>query len=350
MCGATLSPAIEDKIMLSDVMEHCGLSKSVSQVTDFETDHHRQLLKDLKIAIHEGGLIALTGIVGSGKTVLLGRLQEQLRAEGQLEVSESLTFNVQRVNLDTLKLALYDDLATEKDGDLPSKTEKSERALMRVMRRCQKPVVLFCDDGHDLHSQTLRGLKQLIEKTSRRGARLTIVLAGHPRLKHDLRRPSQEETGARATVFEFEGIQGHQRRFITWLLEQCAPNVAPSDILAPEALELLAQRLMTPLQIQHYLPRMLEQAHRFGEKPVTPTIVHATFAPDMHALEPTLTRHGYNVKALSELLHIRPAEGRSFLHGQLPPGRTEDLHNQSLAAGIPLGDHVSLDHSEVATG
>jgi type II secretory pathway predicted ATPase ExeA len=65
--------------MLSDVMEHFGLSKSFVQADGFETDHHRQLLKDLKIAIHEGGIIALTGIVGSGKTVLLGRLQDQLR-------------------------------------------------------------------------------------------------------------------------------------------------------------------------------------------------------------------------------------------------------------------------------
>jgi hypothetical protein len=46
--------------------------------------------------------------------------------------------------------------------------------------------------------------------------------------------------------------------------------------------------MMTPLQIQHYLWQMLEQAHRFGEKPVTPTIVNATLAPDIHALEPTL--------------------------------------------------------------
>ena len=48
--------------MLSDVMEHFGLSKSLRQVDDFETEHHRQLLKDLKVAIHEGGIIALTGI------------------------------------------------------------------------------------------------------------------------------------------------------------------------------------------------------------------------------------------------------------------------------------------------
>jgi hypothetical protein len=45
------------------------------------------------------------------------------------------------------------DLATDKDGDLPSKPEMSERALMKVMRRCQKPIALFIDDGHDLALQ-----------------------------------------------------------------------------------------------------------------------------------------------------------------------------------------------------
>ena len=281
-------------MMLSDVMEHLGLSQSLRQVDDCETDHHRQRLRDVKAAIYEGGIIAVTGIVGSGKTLLLGRLQDQLRQEGQIEVAESLVFDVPRVTLSTLKLALYYDLATEKDGDLPSKPEKSERALMKVMRRCQKPIVLFIDDGHDLHGQTLRGVKQLIEKTSRRGGRLTLVLAGHPRLKNDLRRPSHEETGARTTLFEFEGIKGHQRRYITWLLEQCAAAVDPLEILTPEALELLAERLVTPLQIQHYLTRILEQAYRLGEKPATLAIVHMTLAPDMHDLEPTLTRYGYN--------------------------------------------------------
>ena len=45
------------------------------------------------------------------------------------------------------------DLATDKDGDLPSKPEKSERALMKVMRRWQKPIALFIDDGDDLALQ-----------------------------------------------------------------------------------------------------------------------------------------------------------------------------------------------------
>ena len=50
-------------------------------------------------------------------------------------------------------IILHIDLATDKDGDLPSKPEKSERALMKVMRRCQKPIALFIDDGHDLALQ-----------------------------------------------------------------------------------------------------------------------------------------------------------------------------------------------------
>jgi type II secretory pathway predicted ATPase ExeA len=289
-------------------------------------------------------------VVGSGKTVLLWRMQEQLRHEGQIEVSESLVFDVPRVTLSTLKLALYYDLATEKDGDLTGKPEKSERALLKVMQRCQKPIALFIDDGHDLHSQTLRSLKQFIEKTRHRGSRLTVVLAGHPRLKHELRRPAREEIGARTTVLELEGIQGQQRRYITWLLEQCAPSMDPLDIVTPEALDVLAARLLTPLQIQHYLTRVLEQAYRFGEKPVTPAIVHMTLALDLHDLEPTLTRYGYNIPALAELLNIRLLEVRAFLHGQLPPGRPEELYNQLLAAGIPLGDHFASAPSEPATG
>ena len=161
--------------MLSGVMEHFGLSKSLHPVAYYDSEYHQHVFKDLKAAIHDGGIVAFTGIVGSGKTLLLSRMQRHLREEGRIEVCESLVFDGPRVTLNTLKLALYDDLATEKDGDITGKPEKSERALMKVMQRCQKPICLFIDDAHDVHGQTLRGLKQLIEKTGRRGARLTLV-------------------------------------------------------------------------------------------------------------------------------------------------------------------------------
>ena len=174
-----------------------------------------------------------------------------------------------------------------------------------------------------------------------------MVLAGHPRLKNDLRRPAREETGARTTVFELEGIQGHQRRYITWLLEQCAPAVDPTDILTPEALELLAERLMTPLQIEHYLTRVLEQAYRFGEKPVTPAIVHDPGAGPACS--------GAHVDAL------RVPRQRAGGVAQYPPGRSPRVSPRPTAAGadgrvaqpavgagIPLSDRSAVAGKNVA--
>jgi hypothetical protein len=52
-------------------------------------------------------------------------------------------------------------------------------------------------------------------------------------------------------------------------------------------------------------------------------------------LEPRLARHGYNASILAQELDIRQAEVRAFLRGTLPPGRTEEIHKQLLAKGIP---------------
>ena len=43
------------------------------------------------------------------------------------------------------------------------------------------------------------------------------------------------------------------------------------------------------------------------------------------------------------------ADVRAFLRGQLPPGQTEELHNQLLATGIPLHDRAAAaGHQSVA--
>lgn len=51
-----------------EVMEHYGLTQSITQAGYYETAHHKQLIKDIKGAIREGRLIAVCGMVGSGKT------------------------------------------------------------------------------------------------------------------------------------------------------------------------------------------------------------------------------------------------------------------------------------------
>ena len=53
-------------------------------------------------------------------------------------------------------------------------------------------------------------------------------------------------------------------------------------------------------------------------------------------MEPVLTRHGYSVSALAEILDTKPVEIRSFLHGKLTPARSQELQNTLLKFGIPL--------------
>ena len=45
--------------MRVEVMEHYGLTQPLSQAGYYETAHHKELLKDVKSAIHEGKLIAV---------------------------------------------------------------------------------------------------------------------------------------------------------------------------------------------------------------------------------------------------------------------------------------------------
>jgi type II secretory pathway predicted ATPase ExeA len=323
--------------MLSEVKAHFGLMREFRRAGYFETGHHRQLVQEIKSAVQEGQLVALAGIVGCGKTTTLHRIQQALRDDGHILVSRALAVDKDRINLGTLMMALFYDLSTEKDFTVPTQPEKRERKLLALLQKCHKPVALFVDEAHDLPGKTLLDLKRLIELVRDGGGTLSIVLVGHPKLKNDLRRPAMEEIGSRATVFTLEGIQGQQRAYLDWLLDHCtAPHTPREDLLSNEALETLAERLVTPLQMELYLTLAFEEAYQIGQKPVTADIIETVLSKHIDDLEPRLIRHGYRAKVLAELLNIRSAEIRAFLHGQLPPARTQELRDELLGLGIPL--------------
>ena len=268
-------------------MEHYGLALPFDEVGFFTTEHHQKIIKQMKAAIQAGRLVALSGLVGAGKTVLMRQLQEELVREGKVLVAKSLSVDKERVTLLTLMTALFFDLSPEKEPWIPSQGERRERELRNLIRKGRKPVALFVDEAHDLHPKTLKGLKRLGEVVRDAGERLAIVLIGHPKLQNDLRRPTMEEIGHRTTIVSFKGITGQQRPYIDWLLAQCLEEgVLPGDVLTEEAIELLAQRLGTPLQIEQHLTQALEEGWRLGEKPVTAQLVEALVSPQLDELEP----------------------------------------------------------------
>jgi type II secretory pathway predicted ATPase ExeA len=323
--------------MLSDVKEYYGFARDLGQSGYFETAQSQRTFKELRLAIKEGKLVALSGIVGSGKTTTLRRIQDTLIQEKEILVAKSLAIEKSKINLGTLMLALFFDVATDKDGRMPPQPERRERALLELIKKRHKPIALFVDEAHDLHSKTLVGLKRLIEAVRSGGDTLSVVLAGHPKLKNDLWRPTMEEIGARATVFELEPFGPDRLKYIHWLIAQAtAPKVKVDALITEEALVLLSERLTTPLQFEQYLTRAFEEAYRIGQKPVGTEAVEGVLATDIDALDARLVRNGYNAKILCELLNSKPREINAFLRGQLPPERTQQLSSQLLAVGVPL--------------
>jgi type II secretory pathway predicted ATPase ExeA len=320
--------------MLGEVMQHYGITRPFRDAGYFETEHHRRISQELAAAIRRGGLMALCGIVGCGKTTLLARTREALQREDQILVSRSLAVDKAHVNLKTLIMALFYDLSVEDAVKVPAQAERRERLLLSLIEQRGRPVALFVDDAHDLNGQTLVQLKRLIELVRGAGEALSVVLAGHPKLKHDMGNPKLEEIGARATVFELDGIRGEQEAYIRWLLGQCAQDEVET-LISEAAIERLAERLATPLQIERYLTLAFEQAHEIAEKPVSAALVDSVLAPGLDDLEPRLARHGYNARILAHELDIRQAEVRAFLRGTLAPARTEEIHKQLLAKGLP---------------
>lgn len=113
---------------------------------------------------------------------------------------------------------------------------------------------------------TLIGLKRLMELVEHGDGKLSVVLAGHPKLKDDLQRPTMEEVGFRTEVFSLDRITGSQREYIQWLLACCSQGWGKVEsILTEDAIDLLATKLRTPLQVQRYLTLALEAAYQVGE-------------------------------------------------------------------------------------
>ena len=146
-----------------------------------------------------------------------------------------------------------------------------------------------------------------------------------------------EEIGFRTEVFSLDRITGSQREYIQWLLASCTKGRVQSEsILTDDAVDLLATKLRTPLQVQRYLALALEAAYMAGEKPVSAEIVESVLSRQIDDLEPTLARNGYRLKDLVEQFEAKPAEFKALFNNTLDPLRATELRDKMLRAGLPL--------------
>jgi len=300
--------------MQLEVMDHFGIKKYFRDASFFATEQQKLIFKQLKQIIPEGQLIALTGVVGIGKTTMLSRLQEQLTKEKKVIVAKSLSVEKSKTNLGTLITALFYDVSGDNDYKVPKLGEKRERELRDLIKNSKKPIVLFVDEAHDLHHRTLTGLKRLMEVIQDGGGKLSILLAGHPKLRNDLKAPNMEEVGYRTITISLDNVQGNLKDYIYWLLSECTDGKEKVvNIIEEQAVDYLVERLSTPLQIEQHLTMAMEEGYKIGIKPITVDLLNMTLSKHIDDIEPILIRHGYNEKAIIEQFHTEQQKLENFL-------------------------------------
>lgn len=234
--------------------------------------------------------------------------------------------------------ALFYDLSTGKKARIPSRPEDRERELQELVKKGKRPVALFIDDAHALKDDALTGIKRLMEVVESDGGCLSVVLAGWPKLRNDLRRPKLEEIGLRTDMFSLDGITGSQREYIKWLLGQCAQrqNESVETPMTADAIDLLASRLRTALQIEWHLTQAFEAGYQTGENPVGAELVETVLSKHLDDMEATITRQGYGLRELMQNFDAKPSEIKALFANQLDPIRASELRDRMRLAGLPI--------------
>lgn len=113
-------------------------------------------------------------------------------------------------------------------------------------------------------------------------------------------------------------------------------NNENSHGLEEQAIDYLAERLTTPLQIEQHLTMALMEGFTTGTKPITVEIIEATLSKRIDDIEPRLIRHGYSDKVLVEQFNYKLAEVRRFFKGELDANRAKDITQDLREAGLPI--------------
>lgn len=113
-------------------------------------------------------------------------------------------------------------------------------------------------------------------------------------------------------------------------------GVKVADLTDEDAIELLAERLRMPLQIEMHLTLVFEHGFRVDANPVTVEVVEQVLSRAIDDLEATLTCNGYNAISIAQQFNTKPSEVRSFLAGTLDPDRGRELTDRLQQAGVPV--------------
>jgi general secretion pathway protein A len=163
----------------------------------FLTRHTEEALACLTYGIQSRkGFVLLTGEVGTGKTTLINKLLEWLRAQ---QVPTAFVFN-SRMNVPQFLDYMMADFG------LPSDTQSKSQILMKLYNwlleryRAGETAVLIVDEAQNLPDEVLEEIRMMTNLETFTEKLLQIVLVGQTELEQRLKHPNLRQLRQRLTL------------------------------------------------------------------------------------------------------------------------------------------------------
>ena len=232
-----------------------------------------------------GGLLAVVGESGTGKSTLRRAMLDRLRREdAPVRVVEPLTVDRRRLTASAICDAIVDDLAPTETprSQLEYKTRQVKRILTESSRSGCTHVVLI-EEAHDLHHSTLRHLKRLWELEDGFTRLLSVILLAQPEIMSvlDGRSWSTREVVRRIEIVELGALDepGELEDFLAARIGAGAFEDGAYDAIR-ETLSRRTQRgavsIAWPLSVANLVTRALNLAAELGQDRVAAATVGAT--------------------------------------------------------------------------
>jgi general secretion pathway protein A len=163
----------------------------------FLTQHTQEALACLTYGIESRkGFVLLTGEVGTGKTTLINKLLEWLRAR---QMATAFVFNSR---LDVPQFLDY----MMADFGVPCESKEKSQVLLRLYNwlleryRAGETAVLIVDEAQNLSEEVLEEIRMLTNLETFTEKLLQIVLVGQPELEQKLKQPQLRQLRQRLTL------------------------------------------------------------------------------------------------------------------------------------------------------
>ena len=277
-----------------EAMKHFGMRGdpfpvSLTRLSEFlPLQSHLDALYMMEAAADNGGLVAVSGKVGSGKTTVLRVFGEKNRTEQRYNIVEPKSMDTARLTIKDVQHAIVYSLSEQSPKRSQEALGWQVEKLLKNRLQAGERTVLIIDEAHRLHLNTIKALKNLWEKREGMTSLVGIILIGQEELEDRLfGRGNTEirEVAARMTHVRLEPINAELWTYLSHKLK--AAKTDTEKVITKDAALYLSDRFAEkdkngikdatayPLDTDNTIKRLMNYCALTGEPVITPEVIRA---------------------------------------------------------------------------